>query len=79
MFGFEPFADIENRLPGKPRILPIPVNEHAQEILEHVAEAHVLARKHLRETAETQNASTIVNLVMMARVDVCGALYLVNE
>ena len=54
MFWYEPFADIDVRLPGEPRILPIPVNEHAQEIIEHMAEAHVLARKHLRETAETR-------------------------
>ena len=54
MFGCEPFADIDVRTPGDPPILPIPVNEHARMIAEHMADAHAEARRRLQESAETR-------------------------
>ena len=54
MFGCEPFAEIDVRMPGEPRVTPVPVNEHARGIMEHMNDAYVEARLRLKESAETR-------------------------
>ena len=54
MFGCEPYSDLDVRTPTGPAILPLPVNEHAERIVEHMSDAHVAARNHLRTAAETR-------------------------
>ena len=54
MFGSEPFSDFDVRMPDDPTLLPLPVQEHAQVIVQHINDAHVAARKHFKEAAETR-------------------------
>ena len=54
MFGCEPFCDLDVRVPGGPTVLPLPVNEFAEDIVQRMSDAHVITRTHLRESAESR-------------------------
>ena len=54
MFGCEPFCDFDVRMPTDPTLLPLPVQEHADVIIQHINDAHVSARRHFKEAAETR-------------------------
>ena len=54
MFGCEPFSDIDVRMPADPAIHPLPVHKHASTVLQHINDAHVVARQHFKEAAETR-------------------------
>ena len=54
MFGCEPFCDFDVRMPADPTLLPLPVQEHADVIIQHINDAHVSARRHFKEAAETR-------------------------
>ena len=54
MFGSEPFSDFDVRMPTDPAVLPLPVHEHSEKIIEHINDAHVSARQHFKAAAETR-------------------------
>ena len=54
MFGCEPFCDFDVRMPTDPTLLSLPVQEHADTIVQHINDAHVVARRHFKEAAETR-------------------------
>ena len=61
MFGCEAFSDFDVRMPEDPTILPLPVNVHAEMVVEHINDAHVAARKHFQEAAGTRKRYYIVD------------------
>ena len=54
MFGCEPITDIDARLPPGYRAHAKPTNVHARQLLERLETAHVTARRHLRQAAESR-------------------------
>ena len=54
MVGSEPFSDFDVRMPADPAILPLLVQEHKENIVNHINDAHLSARQHFREAAETR-------------------------